>query len=372
MKTAIRREQFAQHMGDVDKELEAAEKAAEAMVSGTPPKPEETPAVPALKPASPAPKETPPPEPTAPPAEPLPEPAKAEPKSEDKDAADLKAQLADRDAKLAALQAKLDKQSGEFGGTLEKLRNEIRDFGAQTARLQAERDQAREAVKAAKETKPATSPTRPVQVVPKEVREMFPEFADVLDETMADLRSQIEEVRKAGGDAAGKAEAVQQRVIADAKARFDAALYGAVPDFDALNYDPAFGAAVNEPDEFGRTMAATLNQAFANMDAGPIIKFVEKYRAKAKGGQTDAEREAQRQAEAEKAERLKREASPGAAASARAAPPPKAEEETKKRAQRIKEYEVLVSSGRHPGKEQAAQYSKDKDAQLSEDLARLG
>lgn len=282
----------------------------------------------------------------------------------DKSVEDLKAQLAERDARLAELQAKMDKQSGDYGGNLDRVRNQLREVTDAYARLTADFEAAK--------TKTVQPPPPPAKVVTDDMRSTFPEAADAIEQTIAALRAELAAVKKIGEEGSTRAQRAEQSSVQVAEARFNESLYGQVPDFDALNASPAWKDFVETPDQYGRTLKGELQNAWNSFNPKLIIEAVKSFKASTAKTPTAEEAAAKASAEAAKAARLKAEAAPSTAAGV-TKKDPGPEDIAKMRQARISAYKAKFARDFNAvTPEETAQNRKDQDEELSYKLSRSG
>ena len=280
----------------------------------------------------------------------------------DKAVEELKAQLAERDARLSELQAKMDKQSGDYGGNLDRVRNQLREVTEAYARVTADFEAAK--------TKITQPPPPPAKVVTDDMRSTFPEAADAIEQTIAALRAELATVRKTSEEGSTRAQQAQQSSVQIAEARFNESLYGQVPDFDTLNASPAWKEFVETPDNYGRTLKGELQNAWNSFNPKLIIEAVKSFKASTAKTPTAEEAAAKASAEAAKVAKLKAEAAPSTAAGV-TKKDPGPEDIAKTRQARISAYKAKFARDFNAvTPEETAQNRKDQDEELNYKLSR--
>lgn len=266
--------------------------------------------------------------------------------------------------KLSDLQARLDRQSGEFGGNLDKLRNQIREYNEAYAELKTKYDELSEKAK--------TPPTPPAKVVTDDMRDAFPDAAAAIEQAIASLRAELEVAKKNGAEVQTRAQRAEQSSVQVLESRFKDRLYGAVPDFDSINTTPGFKDFLAKPDRYGRTLLADLNAAWGSMNAEPIIEAVKEFKAGISGTITpveDAEKKAK--ADADKAAKLKAETAPTAVAKNNKAT--SQSEEARERQKRMEAYKAKYQrdfTAISPA--EMEQHKKDSEAEMKQKLSQIG
>jgi len=383
-KNAIRREDLDAHLSAEEAELRKELDALESEDTSTAPKVISTDDSPfgddKLKPPdepapSPEPRATPEPEPKPEPApEPAPEPPPApeptpEPPPEPaKEAETLKAQLAERDAKLAEMQSRLDRQSGDYGGNLDRMRGEIRELNQTVTSLESESEATkRENERLKGVLKEHETPTQPL--VSDEFRENYPEIAQQLDGVQSRHKLEMEKLNLKVQDAEkGMAERTRKE--------FWERLLGAVPDYEStVRHDPTFISMITTPDEYGRKLIDDLARGEANCNPVPFIKAVEQWRSsRAPKEPTVEEKETAAQAEKEKKDKIAAEAAPTPAADTKTKPKPSTPaEEAKVRQARMKAFtEKFQKDFRSVTPEEKAQNAEDDKAERDYQLTLAG
>jgi hypothetical protein len=261
-------------------------------------------------------------------------PIQQAPKEDDKLVETLKAQVAEKDAKLAELQARLDRQSGEFGGNLDKLRNQVREISEAYTALKQQHDALQEKAK--------QPPAPPAKVVSDAMRNTFPEDADAIEQTIASLRAELATVKKMGEEGSTRAQNAEQSSVKLLETRFSESLYGAVPDFNSINSDPRWAAFVDKPDAYGRTLRPDLEAAWGQFNPKPLIAAVAEYKASLGAVTTTPTAEeiaAKAKAEADKKAKLNAEAAPSPSAGSQVRKN-EAEEASKARQARMANYKA--------------------------------
>jgi hypothetical protein len=277
---------------------------------------------------------------------------------------ELKAKLAASESRQADLQARLDRQSGEFGGNLDKLRNQLKEISDAYASLKGQYD--------ALLAKPQQAPAAPAKVVSDDLRAAFPEAADAIEQTIAALKAQVAEVAKVGEEGRSKADRAAQSAMQLAEARFSEKLYGAVPDFDALNLTPEWKQYVMNTAKDGEVLVNRLNSAWGT-DAGPIIDAVNAFKAltvKAPAADKVADKA---KADADKAAKLKAESSPTQAAGANKTDSTPANDAIKARQERIASYKAKSARDfTSVTQKEMDQFKADSDEELKHKLSLAG
>jgi hypothetical protein len=370
IKVGIRTHEVSQEMVDqAEKDLQESLKALEA---GTDPNSV------ALKKAEPSiavtPVTPPPPEPTTAKVEvqPTPEPEPA--KKPDLQADDLATKIAAKDAEIAELQRKIREQGGQFGGTLEQLRQQLRQSNEQMQAAMAE-------IKALKDK--AATPQTPE--VPDDVDEelratMSPEFVKRQKARQERDNARLQQLEQAANAAKAEAEEAKRFAFEERVARYNDTISSAVPNFTELNVqDSAFiqwaqQQVIEQVDGSRIGLMDRMQAAAQNLDPRPIIAAVKKFNesqqpdpnakaAKDEAARKAGETQAQREADA------KAHGAPSAAAAPQAKIASKEAEEARARRERIQAYEAKLKSKQGVTQKDLDQYSADTDAELQASLS---
>ena len=217
---------------------------------------------PAPAPADPAPVD--PPKPAEPPADPVPAPADPKP-------VDTKPTPADPAVADEKWEQKYKTLKGMYDAEVPRLHAELRDLKATVESLRKPQEPAAPA-KPAEQTKLVTDAdveafgSDLIEVQRKVAREVAAEFRAELDS----LKAENADLRKQIGDTGSKVT----------EASFETRLHRLVPDFDAVNTDPAWIAWLEEVDPMlrgPRKMAAQV--AFSNGDAEGVAHYVSLFKA---------------------------------------------------------------------------------------------
>jgi hypothetical protein len=277
----------------------------------------------------------------------------------------LKAKLAESESRRTDLQARLDRQSGEFGGNLDKMRNQLREVSDAYASLKGQYDALLE--------KSKQVPATPSKVVSDDLRAAFPDAADAIEQTIASLKAQVAEVAKIGEEGRTQAKRAEQSAQQLAEARFSEKLYGAIPDFDSLNLTPEWKAFVSKPDLYGRPLVEFLNDAWAKLNADPLIVAVAEFKASTTKTPPADEVAARVKADADKAAKLKSEASPTAAAGASKEEVNPVSDAVKSRQARIAAYKAKSAKDfTSITQKEMDQFKTDSDEELKHKLSQSG
>lgn len=276
----------------------------------------------------------------------------------------LKAKLAESESRRTDLQARLDRQSGEFGGNLDKMRNQLREVSDAYASLKSQYDVLLE--------KSKQVPVTPSKVVSDDLRAAFPEAADAIEQTIASLKAKVDEVAKIGEEGRNKAQRAEQSAQQLAESRFSEKLYGAIPEFDSLNLTPEWKEFVSKPDLYGRTLVESLNDAWGKLNADPIIVAVAEFKnSTSKTPKVDEVAKAK--VESDKTDKLKAESAPTAAAGASKTGVNPENEASKARKDRIAAYKAKSAQDFSSiTQKDMDQYKADSDAELKFKLSQSG
>lgn len=213
-------------------------------------------------PADPAPADDP--KPAEPPADPVPAPADPKP-------VDTKPTPADPAVADEKWEQKYKTLKGMYDAEVPRLHAELRDLKATVESLRKQPEPA-EPTKPAAPTKLVTDAdveafgSDLIEVQRKVAREVAAEFRSELDS----LKAENAELRKQIGDTGTKVT----------EASFETRLHRLVPDFEAVNTDPAWIAWLEEVDPMlrgPRKMAAQV--AFSNGDAEGVAHYVSLFKA---------------------------------------------------------------------------------------------
>lgn len=277
----------------------------------------------------------------------------------------LKAKLADSESRRADLQARLDRQSGEFGGNLDKMRNQLREVSDAYASLKSQYDVLLEKSKQVAVT--------PEKVVSDDLRSAFPEAADAIEKTISALKAQVAEVAKVGEEGRSQAKRAEQSAMQLAESRFSEKLYGSIPEFDSINVSPEWKAFVSKPDLYGRTLVESLNAAWGQLNADPIIVAVNEFKnSTTKTPAADAVA-AKAKVESDKTDKLKAEAAPTQAAGARKVDSSPANDAIKARQERIASYKAKSARDfTSVTQKDMDQFKADSDEELKHKLSLAG
>lgn len=273
----------------VQAQLKELEKIEQQLAQGTTPAP-----------ADPAPQDDP--KPAEPPADPAPAPAEPKP-------VESKSTPTEPVVPEETWQQKYKTLKGMYDAEVPRLHAELRDLKSTVESLRrATETKPAEPAKPAEQTKLVTDADVEafgpdlIEVQRKVAREVAAEFRAELDS----LKAENAELRKQIGDTGNKVT----------EASFETRLHRLVPDFDAVNTDPAWIAWLEEVDPMLRGPRKLAAQtAFTNGDAEGVAHYVSLFKA--------ATAPAAVEPATQKTEELERQIQPSRSASATPTPSPK-------------------------------------------------
>lgn len=293
----------------------------------------------------------------------------------DKTIADLRAKLAEAEQKFADIDARYKKANGDYGGTLEKQSNQIRELGEYVQTLQARMEKLvaeNESLKkaATKEEEPKI----PDDLIDEDLREISPKSAERIAKAFAAMQSRLDQYENGNKDTLKRAQEAEALAMAQAVSRYNEAVISAIPDAESVFSDSSYLAFIRTPDEFGRTLEQPINDAVQQLNPRPVIASVNIWKKSNTKEPTVEEKEAARKAveaaEADKKAKFAAHGAPSAAAGAGDGKPKSPADEASKRKARIEAYErkrdVNVDS---ITKEEAAKYHEDLRAERDYKLA---
>jgi hypothetical protein len=365
MKIGIRTNEVSQDMVDqAEKELQESLKALEAGADAPAVTLEKAPPTIAVT-TTPPPDVTPPAVDTAKPA--------TEPKT-DHPADDLATKLAAKDAEIAELQRKIREQGGQFGGTLDQLRQQLKQSNEQMQAAMVE-------IRALKDKaeKPVVQ-DEPFDGVDEELKAtMSPEFVARQKDRQAKQNERLRQLEDAAKSAKAEAEDAKRIAYEERIVRYNDTINGAVPNFAELNVQGsgfvqwAQQQVIEQADGSQIGLLDRLNAAAQSLDPRPIIASVKKFNESqqadpnAKAARDEAARKAN-EGQAQREADAKAHGAPSAAAAPQSKTTSKEADEARTRRERIQAYEAKLKSKQGVTQKDLDQYAADQDAELQATL----
>ena len=172
-------------------------------------------------------------------------------------------------------EAKFHTLQGKYNAEVPRLSETLRQQSAEIQRL----TQLVEALQA-KQPEPTQQTQQPQSSVDREALTAYDEEFGKLVDLIEAQKAQIEALTAQVGQVQGNVQQVGQAQQTTAAELFWGKLYAAVPDFDAVNADPAFHTWLAEPDGLsGLTRKQIGDRALAEADHAKVARIINEYKS---------------------------------------------------------------------------------------------
>lgn len=212
---------------------------------------------------------------------PVPEPSvqKTQVPDVDTEIATLNAQLAERDAKLADIDSRFKKANGDYGGTLEKQNNQLRELTEYVNQLRGHIDGLAKENETLKKTVTATAKVNmPSDLIDDDLRDLSPKGAKKLEEAFAaiiaknaEVESRLSEIQQGNESTVRSAEFARQQAAALAVQRYNDQIVSIVPNAEKILGDESYLEFIRKPDEYGRVLGDSINYAVKQLNAQTVV-----------------------------------------------------------------------------------------------------
>lgn len=172
-------------------------------------------------------------------------------------------------------EAKFHTLQGKYNAEVPRLSETMRQQSAEIQRL----TQLVEALQA-KQPEPAQQTQQPQSTVDRDALTAYDEEFGKLVDLIEAQKAEIEALKSQVGQVQGNVQQVGQAQQTTATELFWGKLYAVVPDFDAVNADPAFHTWLAEPDGLsGLTRKQIGDRALAEADHAKVARIINEYKS---------------------------------------------------------------------------------------------